>query len=92
MNRNTIAVAGNIYFGGTHGVTSFNPRELSQHVKATLLFQNLMVHNKPVRPGEGIIDKDLSLSPDVHLDNESNSFGTSLGRVMCVLWGTRILR
>lgn len=73
----TMDVAGNIYFGGTHGVTSFNPRELSQHIKATLLFQNLMVHNKPVRPGEGIIDKDLSLSPDVHLDNESNSFGIS---------------
>lgn len=69
--------AGNIYFGGTHGVTSFNPRELSKQVKARLLFQNLMVHNKPVRPGDGIIDRDLSLAPDIHLDHESNSFGIS---------------
>ena len=69
--------AGNIYFGGTHGVTSFNPGELSKTVKARLLFQDLMVHNKPVRLGDGIIDRDLSLAPDVHLDHESNSFGIS---------------
>ncbi len=72
-----VDTAGNIYFGGTHGVTSFNPRELSKHVKAGLLFQNLMVHNKPVRPGRGIIDRDLSLAPEVHLNHESNSFGIS---------------
>ncbi len=69
--------AGNFYLGGTHGVTSFNPGYLSKHVKAKLLFQNLMVHNKPVRPGGGIIDTDFSLAPVVRLDHESNSFGIS---------------
>lgn len=69
--------AGNIYFGGTHGVTSFNPRDLSKHVKARLMFQTLMVHNTPVRPGGGIIDRDLSLAPEVRLDHRSNSFGIS---------------
>lgn len=72
-----VDTAGNIYFGGTHGVTSFNPRELSKHVKARLLFQDLIVHNTPVRPGGGKIDRDMSLAPDVHLDYESNSFGIS---------------
>ena len=72
-----VDTAGNIYFGGTHGITSFNPRELSKHVKARLLFQDLMVHNNSVRPGEGKIDRDMSLAPDVRLDYESNSFGIS---------------
>lgn len=72
-----VDTAGNIYFGGTHGVTSFNPRELSKHVKARLLFQDLMVHNNPVRPGGDKIDRDMSLAPDVRLDYESNSFGIS---------------
>ncbi len=72
-----IDTAGNIYFGGTHGVSSFNPRNLNKHIKANLLFQNLTVHNKPVCPGQGIIDKDLSLAPEVHLDHKSNSFGIS---------------
>lgn len=73
----SVDASGNIYFGGTHGVTSFNPGELSKTVKARLLFQDLMVHNKPVRPGQGIIDRDLSLAPDVHLGHETNSFGIS---------------
>lgn len=72
-----VDTAGNIYFGGTHGVTSFNPSELSKHIKARLLFQDLIVHNTPVRPGGGKIDRDMSLAPDVHLDYESNSFGIS---------------
>jgi len=73
----SVDTAGNIYFGGTHGITSFNPSELSKHVNARLIFQDLMVHNKPVRPGDGIIDRDLSLIPDVHLNHETNSFGIS---------------
>lgn len=69
--------AGLVYFGGTHGITSLDPREMSRRVSAPMLFQELMVHNKAVRPGTGIIDRDLSLAPDVHLDYRSNSFGIS---------------
>lgn len=69
--------AGNIYFGGTHGITSFNPKEVTSHVSAPLIFQNLIVHNKPVIPGTGIIDKNLEFAPDIRLDHERNSFGIS---------------
>lgn len=67
--------AGNIYFGGTHGITSFDPRNVSKKVSAPVVFQNLIVHNRAVRPGTGIIDRDMSYAPDVHLDNDKNSFG-----------------
>lgn len=68
---------GNMYFGGTHGLTSFNPKDVTKPAKMPLMFQNLMVHNRIVRPGTGIIDRDLSLGPEVRLDNENNSFGIS---------------
>lgn len=70
-----VDTSGYIYFGATHGITSFDPREVSQTVSAPLLFQNLIVHNKAVRPGTGIIDTDMQYCPDVHLDNDKNSFG-----------------
>lgn len=69
--------AGNIYFGGTHGITSFNPLEVSAKVSAPLVFQSLLVHNAPVRPGTGIIDRDISHRPEVRLDYSRNSFGIS---------------
>ncbi len=69
--------AGNIYFGGTHGITSFNPREVCAKVPAPLVFQSLMVHNRPVIPGTGIIDRALENAPDIHLDHDHNSFGIS---------------
>jgi len=68
---------GNIYFGGTHGITSFNPQEVSAKVSAPLIFQNLIVHNRPVRPGSGIIERDLEFAPDIYLDHNCNSFGIS---------------
>lgn len=73
----TVDSEGNIYFGGTHGITSFNPDEVSRPVSAPLLFQDLMIHNRPIRPGGGIIDKDMSLSPDIRLEYDNNSFGIS---------------
>lgn len=69
--------AGNIYFGGTHGITSFSPAEVNTNVSAPMVFQNLFVHNKAVRVGTGIIDKDLAYAPDIHLDHDCNSFGIS---------------
>ena len=68
---------GNLYFGGTHGITSFAPRNVNDKITAPILFQNLIVHNRAVRPGTGIIDRDLKYSPDVHLDYDNNSFGIS---------------
>lgn len=69
--------SGNIYFGGTHGITSFNPDEVSRPVSAPLVFQDLLIHNRPIRPGGDIIDKDMSLSPDIKLEHDNNSFGIS---------------
>lgn len=69
--------SGNIYFGGTHGITSFNPDELSRPVSAPVVFQDLLIHNRPIRPGGDIIDRDLSLLPEVRLEHDNNSFGIS---------------
>lgn len=67
-----------LVFGGTHGLTTFNPDEVTRPVEAPLMFQNLKVHNKIVRPGEDApISEALSLRPDVTLKNHQNSFAIS---------------
>lgn len=64
-----------LFFGGTHGVTSFNPGKVTQHIEAPLMFQYLKVHNDIVRPGkDSPIACDLSLKPEVTLKNNQNSF------------------
>lgn len=73
----TIDSAGNIYFGGTHGITSFMPCEVDTLISAPVIFQNLIVHNKAVQPGTGEIDCAMEYCPDIHLDHSRNSFGIS---------------
>lgn len=64
-----------IFFGGTHGVTTFNPEKVTEHIEAPLMFQYLKVHNDIIRPGkDSPIPCALSLKPDVTLSNHQNSF------------------
>lgn len=64
-----------LFFGGTHGVTTFNPEKVTQHIDAPLMFQYLKIHNDIVRPGKGSpIPCALSHKPEVTLKNQQNSF------------------
>lgn len=70
---------GTLVFGGTHGLTAFNPDGLYINYDAPLLFEDLKVHNRRIRPGmpDGCIDKHLSYNPDVKLRYDENNFGIS---------------
>ena len=70
---------GTLAFGGTHGLTIFNPLDLRRPHKVPLLFDELMVHNTPVNPAEmpGVIDKSLCFKPEVTLDYRQNGFSIS---------------
>ncbi|MDE6270738.1 MAG: hybrid sensor histidine kinase/response regulator, partial [Muribaculaceae bacterium] len=67
-----------LVFGGTHGVTTFNPDNVTRHVEAPLMFQDLKVHNCIVRPGkDSPIISALALKPDINLLHDQNSFAIS---------------
>ncbi len=67
-----------LLFGGTHGVTSFDPENVTKHIEAPLMFQNLKVHNDIVKPGEfSPIRNSLSLKPEITLNNNQNTFSIS---------------
>lgn len=69
---------GTLVFGGTHGMTFFNPVETPFKYDVPLTFENLKIHNKLVYPGKNaIIDKDLSYQPDVYLKHSQTSFSIS---------------
>ena len=68
---------GTLVFGGTHGLTFFNPADVQVKHDVRLLFEDLKVHNRRIRPGTGCMDKHLSCNPDVHLRHDQNSFGIS---------------
>ena len=69
---------GTLVFGGTHGLTIFNPLDVSTKRTIPLLFEDLKIHNIPVRPQDGKnIDRHLSYSPDIHLDYDENGFSIS---------------
>lgn len=67
-----------LVFGGTHGLTSLNPDNVTRPVEAPLMFENLKVNNRIIRPGKNSpIDKALSHRPDVKLKSDQNTFAIS---------------
>lgn len=69
---------GTLVFGGTHGMTFFNPLETSFEYNVPLMFEDLKIHNKLIYPGENtIINKDLSYQPDILLKHNQTSFSIS---------------
>ena len=69
---------GTLVFGGTHGLTLFNPIDVQVRRNIPLLFENLKIHNRLVHPGKGAaIDKQLSLNPDIRLKHNENGFSIS---------------
>lgn len=69
---------GTLVFGGTHGLTLFNPIDVQIRRNIPLLFENLKVHNKLIHPGnEECINKHLSYNPDIKLNYNQNGFSIS---------------
>ncbi|MDO4163110.1 MAG: two-component regulator propeller domain-containing protein [Bacteroides sp.] len=69
---------GTLVFGGTHGLTYFNPIDVSIKRNIPLLFEDLKIHNRLVRPqADGNIEKHLSYHPDIRLNHDENGFSIS---------------
>jgi signal transduction histidine kinase/ligand-binding sensor domain-containing protein/DNA-binding response OmpR family regulator len=67
-----------LIFGGTHGITYFNPIDVSYKRSVNVIFENLKIHNKLQMPSESYsIDKHLSYNPEIILDSKENSFTIS---------------
>lgn len=70
---------GTLVFGGTHGLTVFNPIDVSTKRTVPLVFEDLKIHNQLARPAEkgAAIDKHLSDNPHIKLKHWQNGFSIS---------------
>ena len=69
---------GTLVFGGTHGLTVFNPLDVQERRTVPLVFEDLKVHNQLVEPGEGQpIDRMLVQKPAVTIRDDQNAFSIS---------------
>lgn len=69
---------GQLAFGGTHGITLFDPVNVISNRNVPLMFETLKVHNRIISPSPGgCISKALVFNPDVGLKYSQNSFGIS---------------
>ena len=64
-----------LVFGGTHGLTFFDPIEINYKQNIPLIFENLKIHNKLIHPfSSNSIDKHLSYNPKITLKHNQNNF------------------
>ena len=71
-----------LVFGGTHGLTFFNPIDINYKQNIPLVFENLKIHNKIEQPAKSSsIDKHLSYNPDITLNYNQNSFTISFSAI-----------
>lgn len=70
---------GRLVFGGTHGITIFDPRDVSVSEPMAPVFQDLKIHNRIISPAEHpeVIRCSLAKCPDVNLDHTQNGFSIS---------------
>ena len=69
---------GTLLFGGTHGITCFNPLDAPARRTVPLVFQDLRIHNQLVRPSEyGPIAEELCENPDITIKHNQNGFSIS---------------
>ncbi len=69
---------GTLVFGGTHGLTVFNPIDISRRRTVPLVFEDLKIHNQIVEPGPGApIARELSSRPDITIRHNQNGFSIS---------------
>jgi signal transduction histidine kinase/ligand-binding sensor domain-containing protein/FixJ family two-component response regulator len=66
---------GTLVFGGTHGLTCFNPLDAPAKRSVPIVFEYLTIHNQLVQPSkDGPIDMVLSGKPDVVIRHNENAF------------------
>ena len=69
---------GSLVFGGSDGVTMFNPAEIDTLRKIPLKLCDLKIHNQLVRPmADGPIEAMLDSCDKIHLEHSQNSFSIS---------------
>lgn len=69
---------GTLVFGGTHGLTFFDPLAVPTKRRIPLVFENLRIHNRLVAPSRGgPIDRHLSYNPEIRLRHDQNGFSVS---------------
>ncbi|MBR6882457.1 MAG: response regulator [Bacteroidales bacterium] len=69
---------GTLVFGGTHGLTWFNPLDVPQKRSVPLVFEDLKIHNVLVEPGKGAaIERELRDDPDIVICDDQNAFSIS---------------
>ncbi|MBO4475215.1 MAG: helix-turn-helix domain-containing protein [Bacteroidales bacterium] len=69
---------GTLVFGGTHGITWFNPLDAPARRTVPLVFEDLKIHNQLVRPSaDGPIEAELSGKPQVTIRDSQNGFSIS---------------
>ena len=69
---------GTLVFGGTHGLTWFNPLDVPQKRSVPLVFEDLKIHNVLVEPGKGAaIGRELRDDPDIVIRDDQNAFSIS---------------
>ena len=69
---------GTLVFGGTHGITWFNPMDTPARRTVPLVFEDLKIHNQLVRPSaDGPIGEELCEKPQVTIKNSQNGFSIS---------------
>lgn len=67
-----------LVFGGTYGVTYFNPRYSSKHRKIDVLFESLKIYDEDIRPDQDkCIKQSLNYNPDIYLNYKQRSFSIS---------------
>ena len=73
---------GTLVFGGTHGLTVFDPIDVTSHHDVSVYFEDLKVHNRLVRPGvDECMERALPYGPDITLDHDQNSFSISFAAI-----------
>ncbi len=67
---------GEILFGGTHGITSFQPSQMvSSSYQPKVVFTDLRIHNQPVEPMPGgVLTHQLVVNPKLQLPYNKNTF------------------
>ena len=69
---------GTLIFGGTHGLTLFDPVDVTVRRNIPLVFENLKIFDKTVVPGKNsCIDRQMSYHPNIGLKHYENSFTIS---------------
>lgn len=80
FDRSSVMIPGGmLIFGGTHGVTSFNPVNISSKNKMRLVWGDLKIHNTIIDPlshPDNLIS-DLGKAKKINLNNGENSFSIS---------------